>query len=90
MSNKAVVTGTTGELRWGYLPAARVASWTATMESPEAWRLRASLETVDAFRVTQRPLTFVVRRPSGEWRWPMPELQIDGLTLTAVVSPPQE
>jgi hypothetical protein len=44
--------------------------------------------SADAFKVSQRPLTFVVRRPKGvTWRWPVQTLQIDSGSLTASLGP---
>jgi len=52
--------------------------------------LEAELESLDAHRVAQRPLTFVVQRPPGKkpWRWPVTELRpITGTKVRATLGP---
>jgi hypothetical protein len=73
------LTGATAEIRWGYHPAAQLSSWSMTT----AGAVTAKVESVDAFRATQAPLTFVVPRPTQPWVWKVNSLQITGTTLTA-------
>jgi hypothetical protein len=72
---------------WSYHTAASLGPWTMTM-GPEGITLTASVLSADAFKVSQRPLTFVVRRPKGvTWRWPIQTLQTDSGSLTASLGP---
>lgn len=74
------ITGQAGEVRWGYHTAATLASWSVTGGD----KLTATIVSSDAFRVSQHPLTFQVRRPSGHvWTWAIQSLQIAGTTLQA-------
>jgi hypothetical protein len=76
------VTAAAGKLVWGYHPAAVLRDCTLTRGAHQ-WALSATIESADAFRVTQRPLTFVVRND----RWPVQELQMTGASLTATLGP---
>lgn len=81
--SRVTFKGPSGEVRWAYHGAATLGPWTVVAE-PTGGTLTASLVSHDAFRVTQRPLTFVVPRPQGRsWRWPIESLQIAGDTVTA-------
>lgn len=80
-------TGVEGGVRWGYHTAATLKHW-ALESSGAGWSLEATVQAADTFRVSQRPLTFVVQRPRGiVWRWPVESLQIEGATLTARLGP---
>jgi hypothetical protein len=72
------IRGATAEIRWGYHVAATLGSWTLTDHVVEA-----SIVTLDTFRVSQSPLTWVV----GSIRRPLEGLQIAGGTLTARLGP---
>lgn len=75
--------GPMGEIRLSYQRAATLGPWEL-----HGAKLSAQLVTVDAFRLSQEPLTFVVPRPHGAaWRWPLQSVQVDGQSLTATVSP---
>ena len=81
------ITGPQAQLRWGYYQAAQLGSWSVEA-GPGGGTLTATVVSQDAFRVSQRPLTFVVTRPKGVvWRWPIQTLQIAGTTLTASIGP---
>jgi hypothetical protein len=81
MANKVTIRGQAGEVRWGYYPAASLGPWTV-----EGDTLTAAIVSVDEFRASQRPLSFVVNRQTGPaWVWTVESLQISGSTLTASV-----
>lgn len=85
--NKIQATGPNGRVVWSYHTAASVGSWTMNI-GPDGITLTASVLSADAFRVSQRPLTFVVSRPNGvTWRWPVLSLQTDSGSLTASLGP---
>jgi len=72
-SNSFVFRGAAAELRWAYHKAADLTGW----ELKEN-RLTATVVNYDEFKVSQRPLTFVVTRPSTTWKWTVESLQITG------------
>jgi hypothetical protein len=77
------IRGPAGEVRWGYHSAASLGAWTVVDN-----HLTAQVVQADDFKVAQRPLTFIVHRPSGRtWSWNVGSLQIAGETLTAVLDP---
>lgn len=85
MTNTTRFTGAAGEVRWGYHPAALLASWTLIADQAGG-RLTAQVVSHDTYRVSQQPLTFVVPRPNGHvWTWPLLTLQITGTSLEATV-----
>lgn len=83
------IKGPIAEVRWGYHKAASLSGWHLTAD-PNGTRLSATIADQDAVKVSQRPLTFVVPRPTVPWRWPIQSLQIAGNTLTAELGPQQE
>jgi hypothetical protein len=80
--------GAAGAVMWSYHVAASLADWTYTAE-PDGGTVTAKVVTHDAFKVSQQPVTFVVRRPTGQWTWPIQSLQIANGTLTARVGSPE-
>ena len=80
------VHGPTGELRWSYHLAASLGPWTMHSENAQL-TLTASVVSQDVYAVSQRPLTFVVPRPSGDWRWKVLTLQIVDGSLSATLDP---
>jgi hypothetical protein len=87
MNNTFTARGVAGDVRWSYHKAAALGSWTMTTGA-EGITLTASVLSADAFKVSQRPLTFTVSRPNGvTWRWPIDTLQISGTEFTATLGP---
>ena len=78
------LSGTEASVRWGYHVAASVTAWSII---PDDGRLTftASLVQSDHYRLSQRPLVFVVTRKGVTLRWPILELQINGATVTATL-----
>lgn len=72
------VRGAVAEIRWGHYSAARLGSWTL-----DDGVLTATIAHVDAFRVSQWPLTLVI----GSIERPIVALQIADGTLTARLGP---
>ncbi len=81
--NSLTMKGSAAELRWAYHRAAELSSWALSSDGT----LTAQIKTHDAFKVSQRPLMFVVQVKSGSWKWDVTTLQISGTTLTASVIP---
>jgi hypothetical protein len=80
--HQVTMRGPEGAVKWGYHTAASLGSWSVTGQT-----LTAKVVSVDTCAVTQQPLTFVVPRPRGAWRWTVTALHIADGTLTASVSP---
>lgn len=76
-------------MSWAYHTAAELANYTISRDENGARTLRATVTSSNAFRLTQRPLTFVVTLAAGVWRWPIESLQIAGRALTARLGPPE-
>ena len=79
--NKVTMRGQAGEVRWAYHSAATVGQWELFGST-----LTATLVTADSYRLAQAPLTFVVPRPQGAWRWSLLDARVDGQSLSATVS----
>lgn len=90
MFRNVTITGAVATLRWAYHQAAELRTWTVTKGEAGSFALSASVVSHDAFRVTQRPLVFVVQTANGPWRFPVLSLQIEGVTLTASLGPKEK
>ena len=80
------LTGAEAVIRWGYHVACGVTSWTLTGDGG-ALTLSGSVVKADHYRMSQRPLVFVVTRNGVTLRWPILELQIAGASLSATLGP---
>jgi hypothetical protein len=78
--NKVTMRGVNGEIRWSYHKAGQVSQWELFGST-----LTATLVNADAYRLSQTPLTFVVPRSNGAWRWPIATIQVEGQSITATV-----
>jgi hypothetical protein len=81
--NHVTLRGAAADVRWSYHRAAALGAWTFVADATGGGTVTATVLSHDAFKVSQRPLTFVVPRSSGDWRWAITTLQIDGTSLTA-------
>ena len=87
MTRPWVFRGDRASIQWGYQVAVAVGRWSLTIDHgtedhPVLTRLfEGDVLTAQAFVARQRPLTLVVPRPRGVWRWP-----IETLTLTTTGS----
>lgn len=72
------IRGAAGELRWGYHCAAQLRDIEIS-----GGQLSATVVSSDDYKVSQRPLWFVLT-PTA-WKWPVESLQIEGATLKASV-----
>lgn len=82
--NAVVFRGPSALVRWGYHPAATLGAWEITSDHAGGGSLSAQIETQDAYRVSQRPLTLVT--PNG-WTWSIATLQIADGALSATLAP---
>lgn len=89
MFREVTVSGAVASLRWSYHQAAALRDWTLTKVAG-GFALSATITTKDTFRVSQRPLVFVVTTQDGPWRFPVQSLQIDGASLTATLGPKEK
>jgi hypothetical protein len=85
--NNVTLSGEAGTVLWSYHQVAHLRSWTLSKNEAGQLTLSGTLTFVDHYRVTQRPLVFLVRRPQGIWRWPITELQMAGGAFTAYLGP---
>lgn len=90
MDHNAVTwRGRDGRIVWGYYEAAVVPQWEFTGNA-ERGTISGVATSLDAFRVSQRPLVFTVTKPRTVWKWRIQELQIHGQTVTMTVGPCEE
>lgn len=81
--NQIALRGKGGNIRWSYHQAASIGSWEV-----RGHELSATVLDADTFRLSQSPLTFVVRSPKGHaWSWPIASVRVDGTTLYAALTP---
>ena len=81
MGHTVTYGGPAGAVRWGYYTAASLRDW-----SIKDRVLTATVIEQDDTRLSQRPLSFVVARPSAtKWEWAVETLQITGTSLSATV-----
>jgi len=84
-----MLKGVVGHIKWHYYVAAQIEGYTVTRSKDRReWALSATVVLSDAFKMAQRPLTFVAKHAKGEWRWPITSMQVDAHRLTAKLGPP--
>lgn len=79
------ITGTHGEVRWGYLPALVFGPWSYEGSATDG-TISAQMVSRDAFRIAQDPLVVVVPAGRATWRWSVRDLQISGDRVSLHVS----
>jgi hypothetical protein len=85
--NTIVIKGAAAQIKWVYHEAASLSAWTVTPDQIGGGTLTATVIQMDALRVAQQPLTFVVPRTGTPWRWSVSTLQITGASLSATLGP---
>lgn len=85
-----MITGVVGHIKWHYYTAAAVNGYTVTRSRRGAWALTATVVLADAFKMAQRPLTFVAKHAKGEWRFPILEHDLQAHRLTATLGEPEQ
>lgn len=83
------ITGVVGQIKWAYYVAADIHGYTIT-RSEARWSLSGFVGVSDAFKLSQRPLTFVAPTAKGDWRWPIETIEIADGRLIASLGPPEE
>lgn len=86
----AHITGVVGQIKWAYYVAAAINGYTVTRAETGEWRLSGTVVLADAFKLAQRPLTFVAPHAKGEWRWPIQSLELANGQVFARLGPPEE
>lgn len=85
--------GAKGAVRWSYYNAASVEDYAVRRHPDGRYALSARVVMADAFRLKQRPLTFVALHDKGSWIWPVLEFNLERgqmqATLGSPVGPPQ-
>jgi hypothetical protein len=83
-----MIRGVVGSIRWAYHVAAAIRDYQVT-RTGTAWALTGRVVSSDAFKLQQRPLTFVAPHKYGEWRWPIETLALVDGQVTAQLGPPE-
>lgn len=86
MAGRLSVTGTSGQVRWGYLPAATFAAWKYEGSGTTGTLTTSQVLDCDELRLDQAPLVVVVPMGHAEWRWSVESLVRSGDSLTIQVS----
>ena len=82
------ITGVVGQIKWHYYVAAAINGYHVTRSDDGHWGLTATVVLADAFKMAQRPLTFVAPTDKGEWRWPIESHELADGALRARLGPP--
>jgi hypothetical protein len=83
------ITGVVGSIAWHYYTAAAINGYTVTRTDEAGWRLAGTIVLADAYKMAQRPLTFVAPHAKGEWRWPIETLELADGRVFAHLGPPE-
>lgn len=79
------ITGVVASIAWHYYTAAAINGYTVTRAADGSWRASGTVVLSDAFKLAQRPLTFIAPHANGEWRWPIDTLTVANGRLTATL-----
>jgi len=97
VTGQAIIRGVVAQVRWAYYTAAAVEGFTVVRAQaprrpgvPPRWSLTARVVTADPFKMTQRPLLFVVPHAKGRWQWPIESFTMTAGSLTATLGPVEE
>jgi hypothetical protein len=84
-----MLRGTVGAVKWHYYTAAAINGYEITRSEAGTHRLTATVVLNDAFKLSQRPLTFEAPHKHGVWKWPIVGFTIaESGQLTATLGPP--
>lgn len=72
--------GQRGELRVGYVLAARLGPWLAQLEAGSG-EVTASVSTVDTYWITQTPMTLILWLGHARWEWSAVAVTIEGRSV---------
>jgi starvation-inducible outer membrane lipoprotein len=69
--------GTTGQVKYAYHTAARITGWVLTVhKETRAVTVAATVDTADAYFLTQTPLVLLLVTRRGVSRWPITRCQV--------------
>lgn len=88
MARDVTINAEAGAIHWGYYSAGSLRSCVLT-RTEGVWTLAGTVVESDAYRLSQRPLVFVVTHQHGSWTWPIVSLQIEGGSCSASLGPPE-
>lgn len=100
MATGGLIRGQVGRIMWSYYAAASVTAITVTRSVPHLggcrcakcaegrWTLRATLVLSDAFKLSRKPLVFVIATKKGDMTWPITDLVMTDREVTATLGPP--
>lgn len=80
------VRGQTGRIRVGYQTAATLGRFSLTPVGPNQWTVEASVQTTDAFWLSQSPRLLELSVGAQRWRWPADGLVVDGGLVRGTVT----
>lgn len=78
------ITGVVGHIKWHDYTAAAINGYTVTRSGTD-WFLRGTVVLSDAYKMAQRPLTFVATTDKGAWRWPIDSFHLAEGAFTATL-----
>jgi hypothetical protein len=86
-----VLSGIVGRIDWHYYTAAGIHGYKVAPppKGKTEWTLAATVPLHDAFKMSQRPLTFIAKHAKGEWRFPVISFDLRDHKLTARLGPPE-
>lgn len=96
---RGVVRAPLGRIMWSYYAAASCTGIVVTRSTPHVnckcraceqgrWLLQATLVLSDAFKLSRKPLIFVIPTDKGNMTWPITDLEIKDRTVTASLGTP--
>lgn len=85
-----MLAGVVGSIKWHHYPAAAINGYHVAPlnKARTEWSLTATVVLSDAFKMAQRPLTFVAKHAKGEWEFPIVSMTRTEYRLTARLGAP--
>jgi len=99
MTTGGLIRAGVGYITWSYYRAGSCTQVTVSRSTPHIackcarcaegrWMLRATLVLSDAFKLSKKPLLFVVPTKKGDMVWPITDLEIKDRAVTASLGTP--
>lgn len=79
--------GDVARIDWGYFAAAGIKGFSITGDARVGGLLRGRVIVSDSFKLSRKPLTFVVPTTGGEMRWPIVDITVTDGTVQAQLGP---
>ena len=90
MPHTIEISGVNGEIKWGYVLAAEVGTWSISVDATGGELTGTVSSPPNEFAASQQPLRFVAERPKVTWEWPIQTLQVIDGRVTARLGPIKE